>query len=301
MVGVGIRPLAIALLTGIAFLPTLQNDFVNWDDRATLVDNLHYRGLGWEQLRWMLTTTLMGHWMPLTWATFGLDYLLWGMRPVGYHLTSLLLHAANAVAFYFLALRLLRPTVTGLRELTLRLGATTAALFFAIRPLRVESVAWATGRRDVLAGLFFLLTLLTYLKAAEADGPAGTRWLRTSVGLYALAVLSKAIVMTLPLLLILLDVYPLRRISGRVQEWAAPRARKLWAENVPYALLALVAAGMAIYAQTSRASPLDIHPLPARVQIALYGLGFYLWKTLIPVGLSSLYELPARMNALDWS
>jgi hypothetical protein len=150
-------PVLIALVTGAAFLPVLDNEFVNWDDEINLVYNLHYRGLGWQQLGWMWTTSHMGHYIPLTWMTFGLDYLLWGMRPVGYHLTSLVLHAANAVVFYFVARRILGAALLGPANLNHLLGAfpaAFAALAFAIHPLRVESVAWATERRDVLSGLF---------------------------------------------------------------------------------------------------------------------------------------------------
>ena len=100
-------PVLIALVTVAAFLPTLQNQFVNWDDADNFLDNPHYRGLGWSQLRWMWTTLHMGHWIPLTWMTLGLDYVVWGMNPVGYHLTSLVLHAANAILFYFVAVRIL--------------------------------------------------------------------------------------------------------------------------------------------------------------------------------------------------
>src|SRR6266571_2787634 len=89
-------PVLIALVTFVPFLPTLDNQFVNWDDDDNLVENPQYRGLGWTHLRWMWTTSHIGHYAPLTWMTFGLDYLLWGMNPVGYHLTNLLLHAANA-------------------------------------------------------------------------------------------------------------------------------------------------------------------------------------------------------------
>src|SRR3989304_1400959 len=106
--GGGAIPLAVAAVPAAVFAPTLGNGFVNWDDPQTLVDNPHFRGLGWTQLRWALTTFLMGHYSPLLWMSFGLDYLLWGMNPAGYHLTSLLLHVANAVLFCFVALRLLR-------------------------------------------------------------------------------------------------------------------------------------------------------------------------------------------------
>src|SRR2546426_7189055 len=98
-------PVLIALVTFAAFLPALQNQLV-WDDEENLLGNPHYRGLGWPQLRWMWTTHL-GHYIPLTWMTLGLDYLLWGMNPLGYHLTNLLLHAANAVVFFFVVRRLL--------------------------------------------------------------------------------------------------------------------------------------------------------------------------------------------------
>src|SRR5882762_6944667 len=105
--GAGLVSILIAVVTFAAFLPTLQNQFVDWDDANNFLDNPHYRGLGWSELRWMWTAFHMGHWIPLTWMTLGLDYLLWGMNPFGYHLTSLVLHAANAIVFYFIAFRIL--------------------------------------------------------------------------------------------------------------------------------------------------------------------------------------------------
>src|SRR5437870_13862193 len=99
-------PVMVALVTFAALLPALHNQFVTWDDDKNFLENPHYRGLGWTHLRWLLTTHL-GHYIPLTWMTLGLDYLFWGMNPVGYHLTNLLLHAANAVGFFFIVRRLL--------------------------------------------------------------------------------------------------------------------------------------------------------------------------------------------------
>jgi tetratricopeptide (TPR) repeat protein len=273
------------------FLPALQNQFVDWDDDVTLVDNPEFRGLRWTNLRWMFTTTLMGHWIPLTWITFAVDYLVWGMNPLGYHLTSLLLHAAAAVAFYLVALRLLRASMAP-GEGALRLGALAAALCFAIHPLRVESVAWVTERRDVLSGLWLLLTILTYLVAAEAPDARRRRWLIASVACYALAAASKAIVMTLPVVLLLLDFYPLRRLGPRWREWTAAPARAVWVEKIPYLLLALGTAGMAVYAQRSLAESLATQPLESRIAVALYGLGFYVWKTVIPYPIAPLYQIP---------
>ena len=287
--------LVVVLVTLSAFLSTLGSDFVNWDDDWLLVENVEFRGLGWTQLQWMFTTTLLGHWVPLTWMTFGLDYVLWGMNPLGYHLTNLLLHLGAVVAFYFVALRLLRAAMTALSEIALRLGAGAAALFFAIHPLRVESVAWITERRDVLSGLFFMLTILAYLKAAAIDGLRRRWWLAGSLGFYFLAVLSKAIVMTLPLVLIILDFYPLHRIGGNWRDWVSSRARRVWLEKIPYFVLALVAGGMALYAERTivAVAPLASWSLASRIGVALYGLWFYVQKTVVPYPIWPLYRMLA--------
>ena len=92
-------PVSIALLSLIAFLPALRNDFVDWDDGINFLENTHFRGLGWEQLRWMWTSHLLYRYIPVTWMTLGLDYNIWGLDPFGFHLTSLLWHTANAVIF----------------------------------------------------------------------------------------------------------------------------------------------------------------------------------------------------------
>jgi len=285
------------IATLAAFLPTFQNGFVNsWDDGPNLLANRDYRGLGWTQLRWMFTTTHMGHWIPLTWMTFGLDHLVWGMNPAGYHLTSLLLHSANAVLCYALALGLLRAAMTGVTGATLRSGAVAAALFFAVHPLRVESVAWATERRDVLSGFFFLLTLLAYLRASASEGSARWRWLASSVACAVLALLSKAIVVGLPVILILLDVYPLRRLGWRPREWVTPRGRAVLAEKIPYVMLAIVGSAVALHAQSSLIVPLEAPSPLLRIEYVLYSLGFYVWKTVIPSALSPLYELAPRVD-----
>ncbi len=217
-------PVLIALVTVVPFLPTLDNQFVNWDDDDNLVENPQYRGLGWTHLRWMWTTSHIGHYAPLTWMTFGLDYLFWGLKPVGYHLTNLLLHAANAAVFYLVASRILGSALPGPRErgnVGLAAAAAFAALLFAIHPLRVESVAWATERRDVLSGLFYLLALLAYLRAGE-QGERGRSGYWASVGLFVCALLSKSMAVSLPVVMLILDVYPLRRLGG-ARGWRSQR------------------------------------------------------------------------------
>jgi hypothetical protein len=190
---------AVVVATAVGlFLPALSAEFVNWDDPANFIENTHYRGLGPRQLTWMFTTFHMGHYMPLTWLTLGWDYAVWGMSAWGYRLTNLLLHAATALTFYFLSLRLLRLSLgPATRPLQLHLGAAVAAIVFAAHPLRAESVAWVTERRDVLSGLFYVGALLAYVKAVE-DGKRRVDLYWTAVALFVGALLSKSITATLP-------------------------------------------------------------------------------------------------------
>ena len=293
-------PLALAAITFLVFLPALWNGFVAWDDQVNLYENQSYRGLTWTQIRWMFSNVTMGHWIPLTWLTFGLDYVLWEMKPFGYHLTSLVIFAANAPAFYFVALRLIRRA-TSFGEGALRLSAVIATLFYALHPLRAESVAWATERRDVLSGLLFLLTVLMYLKAHDETGARRRRLLAGSIGLYVLALVSKASVMVLPAALIVLDVYPLRRLGGRWREWVGPTARAVWLEKIPFVVLGVAGAAIGYYAQHANSfiTSLEKYPMTARPAMVFYSLWFYLEKTVMPRGLSPLYELPVRVSLLD--
>ena len=297
--------LSVVIVTFIVFFPALHNEFVAWDDYQLLVQNPHYRGLWWTQLRWMFTTFHMGHYQPLSWITFALDYLVWGMNPLGYHLTNLILHAANAVLFYFLTLRLLSlalPTRSVSEDLDLKAAAGFAALFFAIHPLRVESVAWATERRDVLSGLFFLATILWYLQAAKAAPTTKDRRRRLGAALicYALSLLSKASGVTLPVVLLVLDVYPLKRLGPG--KWFTPSARPIWWEKIPFLIFAAGAAAIAPLAQQDAGAMQSVHEhgIVPRVAQSLYGLAFYLWKTIWPTDLSGLYELPPNLNPFAW-
>ena len=290
-------PLLVVLCTLAAFLPTLQNHFVNWDDDKNFLDNHHYRGLTWQQLSWMWTTHL-GHYIPLTWMTLGMDYLLWGMNPVGYHLTSLLLHAASAVVVYFVVVRILTLALPRLadRGHALVASAGFAALVFAIHPLRVESVAWVTERRDVLSGLFYLLTLLTYLRSCERP-ELGRWWYGLSVALFGCALLSKSMAVSLPVVLLILEVYPLRRLGGSLG-WASASARRVYLEKIPFVLLAAAASALALLAQLSSRAMVSVAHLSAleRLAVSAYGLSFYLWKTVVPLNLSPLYMLPQTVN-----
>lgn len=285
-------PLVVAALTIVAFLPVLQNGFVSWDDDRNFVENPHFRGLGLDHLRWMWTTFHMGHYVPLSWMTLGLDYEVWGMNPAGYHLTSLVLHAANAVVVYALSRRLLALSMSGSlvdSSRWLTVGAAFAALVFAVHPLRVESVAWATERRDVLSGFFYLSSLLAYLRWRDSNSRRRTYWI--ALALFACALLSKATSMSLPAVLLILNVYPLRRL-GWSSGWWSESAKRVYSEIAPFALLAASTAALSIIALHP---PSQLGPA-AKLVVSAYSLVFYLWKTIAPIGLAPLYEMPQHVD-----
>ena len=161
-------PALIAVLSALAFAPALGADFVSFDDLQNIQLNHRFRGFGAGHLAWMFGSSHMGHYHPLTWLSLALDYELFGLDGPAFHRTNVALHAATAIAFYFLARRILRLAAG---DESVSLAALGAALLFALHPLRVESVAWVTERRDVLAGLFFVLAVSLWLRWAEAARP----------------------------------------------------------------------------------------------------------------------------------
>jgi protein O-mannosyl-transferase len=291
-------PVLVCVITVLAFLPALDGQFLNWDDSTLFTKNLDYRGLGPAQLRWMFTTALAGHYMPLTWLTLGFNYVLGGMNPWGYHLLALLLHAGNAVLFYVVACQLLALVGPGGGDRTrqpvaIPAGAVVAALAFAIHPQRVESVAWVTERGTLVSGGLYLVAVLAYLRAARADG-FGWRWGGVlSLLAFAAAVLAKGMALSLPVTLLILDIYPLRRWLGR--------RRSALAEKIPYAVVAVLGAAVVVLARTRGAqwSDLTDYGIGARVAVAAYSLWFYPASTIWPSGLTPLYEAPVRASLLE--
>jgi protein O-mannosyl-transferase len=293
--------LALVLAVVIVFAHGLYNEFVQWDDPINLIDNPSFRGLRWAQIQWMFSTTLMGHYIPLTWLTFGLDYTLWGMESGGYHFTNLVLHSANVVLLFCLALRLLPHALPWATALEVRAGAALAGLFFGIHPLRAESVAWATERRDVLSGLMFLACVLCYVRSIDRDGWSRQRRLAASLMFFGLALVSKSITMTLPLALLIIDVYPLRRLRLAPADWLHGPGRRVLLEKIPFLIVALIGARVSYWAVARHeffTSAVE-YPLAARITMALYSVCFYIGKTVLPLGLSALYELPATIHPLE--
>ncbi len=194
----GFLLLAVALVFG----RTVGHDFVNFDDNQYVYENPQLmHGLTAEGVAWTFTATRCNNWHPLTWLSYLLDYQLYGLKPWGYHLTNVLLHAATAILLFLVLWRM-----TG----DLWPSAFVAAVF-AIHPLRVESVAWVSERKDVLSGLFFMLTLAAYLGYVRR--PFSPLRYLTVIAAFALGLMAKPMLVTLPFVLLLLDYWPLRRMA----------------------------------------------------------------------------------------
>jgi protein O-mannosyl-transferase len=289
--------LAVAALTAVAFLPALEGEFVDFDDIYNFTLNPHFRGLGPAQLAWMAGLTPSRHfWGPLTWLTHGVEWLAWGLNPVGYHLVNVLLHAAAAAVFFLVAERLVARALSGAGPTMVRMSALAAALFWALHPLRVESVAWISERRDVLSGVLLLLTVHAWLRGQDAPGRRG--WRVLAVVAYALSMLAKPIGMTLPVVLLILEVYPLRRLALTRAGLGAPATWAVLRDKLPFVAVAVTGAVLAL-ALTHEIKGLADHPLWVRPVLFCYGLAFALWKTLLPLGLIALYEIPARWEPGD--
>jgi len=295
-----LAPPLLALVAFAVFLPSLHGQFLAWDDDVNLVTNAHYRGLGWPQIRWAFSNVRMGHYIPITWLTFSANYAAGGMDPRGYHLVNQIVHAANAVVFYLVARRLIAAARDGGRQAwrtdaAATWGALAAALLFAVHPLRVESVAWITERRDVLSGCFFLAAVWSYLRAVETRDRAAPGWMAGSLALFAAGLLSKASIMALPAVLVLLDVYPLRRDAFTWPRLVAEKAGH-WIVGAGGALGALVA----LEVSGLRITSYGVYGPAARIAMVAYSFWFYPAAWAWPVRLSPLYELPPSVDPLSW-
>jgi tetratricopeptide (TPR) repeat protein len=281
----------LGLATWLTFGHVLGNDFVNYDDPDHVYENPQVRaGLSAAGLRWALTTTHANNpcWQPLTWLSFMLDSDLQGTGPRGYHRTNLLLHVANTLLLFVF-----------LWHVTGRVGRSgLVAALFALHPLHVESVAWVAERKDVLSTLFWALTLCAY--AGYVARPGVVRYLLVLVP-FALGLMAKPMLVTLPCLLLLLDYWPL----GRWQPAGAPAPgaaglggpvpfRRLLAEKVPLFVVAAAASVGAFLAQRGALGSLEQLPFLPRLANALTAYATYLRQTFWPVGLAAFYPYPQR-------
>jgi protein O-mannosyl-transferase len=289
--------LLLAALTLLCYWPVLSHQFVCLDDEHYLFDSGYVaKGLTWSGVVWSLQTGYFCNWHPLTWLSYMLDAQIYGMSPGGFHLTNLLFHIANSVLLFFF-----------LKSMTQRLwpSALVAALF-AWHPLHVESVAWVSERKDVLSTFFFLLTLFSYfryVKEREISPPVPNHALRfylLSLLLFILALASKQMVITLPCVLLLLDFWPLQRISLSTRRDSVSSALVLLREKLPFFALAFAAGAVAFAMQKAGGSVSSFEAIPMRLRIAnsLFAYVAYLSNTFWPANLCAVYPLSSHFRLI---
>jgi Tfp pilus assembly protein PilF len=293
-------PIVLALAAVVPFLPTLGGQFLRWDDDENFVNNLDFGNLSWSGIRWAWVTFRGAVYQPLGWILLETEHSFWGMNPKGYHAASLALHAANAIALYYLVVALLDRALTDeVRRdgLAVHAGAAGAAALFAMHPLRVEVVAWISCQTYLPSILLSMLTVLAYLRANPPGGPSQPRWTVTAWLLSFAAMLFKAAAVSLPVVLVILDVYPLGRLGhGR---WLDRRVwrEKLWFFGPATVFMALAVRARAYYLH--RLGQGDFG-LEERISVAFYGVWFYLAKTVWPFRLSPSYERSQSVRFFDW-
>ena len=290
--------LCVMLVAGTVALysPVFGHSFVVYDDSDYVTGNLHVRdGLSWSTVKWAFTTTDAANWHPLTWLSHALDCEIFGLNPGGHHLDNVLIHALNAALLYLLLAWSTRRTWPSL----------LVAALFAIHPINVESVAWVAERKNVLSTLFFLLAIAAYVFYAKRPG-----WRRYVLvaSLFAAGLMAKPLVITLPFVLLLLDYWPLERISPSktnpdTMRTAVPRVTvtRLLLEKIPLLLLSAASALITLRAQRQAIGSLQRFPLALRIENAIVSYVLYLWKVLWPARLAVLYPHPAfALPAWRW-
>ncbi len=291
--GVGGPGLLLALVVLACFLPSIHHDFISLDDRGYVAENQHVlSGLTWRNLGWAFHSTEMANWHPLTWCSHMVDVQLFGVQPWGHHLTSVVLHVVNTLLMLVVLYRM-----TGAYWRSLLVAA-----LFALHPLHVESVAWVAERKDVLSTAFGLLTIWAYgiwVECAATRKSRAFAFYGMALAFFALGLMSKPMLVTLPCLLLLLDYWPGHRLDGPVASWW-PVIR----EKIPFFVLAAASSVVTYLAQSGvgAVGTWQAFPWSTRVANALTAYCRYLGKGLFPtrlaVGYPFAFDYPARRTLL---
>jgi hypothetical protein len=303
---------SVALTTGIVYLSSLANSFVDWDDFLYIVDNPHIRSLDGSFFRWAFFEFYSANWHPLTWLSHGLDYAFWGLNPLGHHLTNVILHSLNTFLVVALVMRLIEgntirrptpptragdsgegegenPSHTSHNARFTLIAAGVTGLLFGLHPLHVESVAWVSERKDLLCALFALLSLTMYTTYATHKT---YRPYLLSFMFFALALLSKPMAVSLPVVFLILDWFPFGR-CGSLRD-----LRRVFPEKLPFIVLSIASSIVTVFAQKAGSTivPVEAVPLSLRASVACRSLCVYLEKMLFPVNLSPFYPYPERTS-----
>ena len=271
---------AILIVTFVAFIPSINNEFTNWDDADYITNNDLIRSLSFANFGTYCSTPFLGNYHPLVLSTYALEYAIAGTDPFLYHLDNILIHVINTcLVFLFFYL------------LTGRLDtAAVVSILFGVHPMHVESVAWASERKDLLYSLFYLGGAVCYIMYVKRS--LKKKFYIFTLILFLLSLLSKGLGITLPLVMLLIDYFVKREFD-----------RKVWLEKVPFFALSIFFGIVAILAQQS-ATAIEVvkgHNFIDRMFFASYGLAVYFFKLIVPIKLSAFHPYPAKINgALPW-
>lgn len=297
--------LVVASLTLIVYLPALNNKFVNWDDIGYVTGNQNIQSVDSEFFKWIFSFNA-GNWHPLTWVSHALDYSIWGLNPLGHHLTSIVLHSANVfllcILFIYLVLNTQQPQSFQAKERIMKkalIAGAAASLLFGIIPVHVESVAWVSERKDVLSTFFFLTALISYTRYCTEQHINKPLYYASTLISFILALMSKPMVITLPVILVLLDIYPFRRIN--IKKALAAQYR-VFVEKIPFFLLSLASGVVTVMAQQAGGAiaTIEEYPFSGRLIIALRAILLYLAKTIVPAGLSPVYPYQKKVSYIPY-
>ncbi len=271
--------LGILFCTFIAFLPSLQNDFVNWDDYDYVVQNETIRELSWANLKQIFTGRITGNYHPFTTLSFALEFPFAQLNPYYYHLNNLILHVVNTgLVYIFIFLLCAKHPI-----------AAITALLFGIHPMHVESVAWVTERKDVLFALFYLLAMIMYLKFLKSE-ERQKHYYGLMLLFFICSLFSKVSAVSLPLALITVDLY--------FKRWQP----KVLISKFPLFILSFIFGVMALlrdYPPVEEISGLiSSHTLGHRIFMIPYALCLYIGKLVWPIPLSAFYPLPPRLEGI---
>jgi Flp pilus assembly protein TadD len=315
---------SVAVLTFAVYLPALQNGFV-WDDVQYITSNSFIRSINGNLFKTAFLTFQADNWHPLAWISHAVDYSIWGLNPLGHHLTNIILHAINTMLVVLLLMQLVEVFLTSetknshrspvLSQRQVLFACGISGLLFGLHPLHVESVAWISERKDLLCALFFLLSVIVYVKAVRrmehgAEGLGGSaksmghgaeykklplNAMLTTLCFFVLALLSKPMAVTLPVVLLILDWFPFGRIQSMRTFWTAS------VEKLPLFVLTLISSTLTIMAQKTGGAMDMMQPVPlsTRLLVASRSLIAYLGKMIVPVDLVPYYPYPEKVPLLS--
>ncbi len=293
-------PVLLVLVTLIAFRPTLDAQFLGWDDDGNFTQNDSFGDLNGYGVVWAWTTLRVGVYQPIGWMLYEAQHSLFELRPRGYHVVSQLMHALNVVVLYALVVAVLKRALPREERRDFRAihgGAAIAVALYAVHPMRVEVVSWTSAQSYMPSALFAMLATLAYLRAHPEESPARRGWVIAAWVLAVVAMLAKAPALSLPGVFLILDIYPLRRLGkGRWND------RGVWLEKLAFVIPAIACALIAMKARgyVEVAQIWANQSIGARLGRPIYAVGLYLGKTVWPVGLSALYPFPNDKGLLDW-